>query len=139
MIRMERFTLKAQEAVAGASRLAQEARAPEVGARHLLAALLEDDSGIVAPLLQKLEVPLDQLRREVNGLVTGGVKTSGRSLEVLPGAELKRVLELAQDEAGTMEATFALYRRAGSTPGGCRKPCRLRLWKLPRCLILPRT
>jgi len=82
---MDRFTLKAQEAVAGASRLAQDTRAPEVGARHLLAALVDDDAGIVGPLLQKLEVPLEQLRRQVHDLVAGGVKTSGRSLEVQIG------------------------------------------------------
>ncbi len=106
MIRMDRFTLKAQEAVAGAATLARDARAPEQGPQHLLLALLDDGEGIVAPLLQKLEVPLEVLRARVRELVEGGVKTSGRTLEVAPGPALRRVLEQAVDEAGEMEDEY---------------------------------
>ncbi len=106
MIRMDRFTLKAQEAVAGAGRLARDASAPEFGPRHLLLALLEDGQGIVTPLLRKLEVPLAQLRSKVGELVESGVKASGQALEVAPGPALRRVLELAVDEAGKMEDEY---------------------------------
>jgi ATP-dependent Clp protease ATP-binding subunit ClpB len=37
----DRFTIKAQEAVAAAQRLASESRNPEVAPAHLLLALLE--------------------------------------------------------------------------------------------------
>ena len=50
----DRFTVKAQEAVAGAQRIAAEARNTEVAPPHLLLALLEQEDGLVVPVLQKL-------------------------------------------------------------------------------------
>ena len=50
----DRFTIKSQEAVAAAQRLAAEHRNPEVAPPHLLLALLEQEDGLVVPVLQKL-------------------------------------------------------------------------------------
>jgi ATP-dependent Clp protease ATP-binding subunit ClpB len=50
----DRFTIKAQEAVAGAQRLAAESRNPEVAPAHLLLALLEQEDGFVPAALRKL-------------------------------------------------------------------------------------
>jgi ATP-dependent Clp protease ATP-binding subunit ClpB len=49
----DRFTIKSQEALAAAARLAQERRNPQVTPAHLLAVLLESDeqSGVVLPVL----------------------------------------------------------------------------------------
>src|SRR5580700_7077203 len=53
-IRWDKFTVKAQEAVQRANDLASEHGNPELLPIHLLAALLEDKEGIVAPVLEKL-------------------------------------------------------------------------------------
>ena len=53
-MQQDRFTVKSQEAVAAAQRLASEPRNPEVAPAHLLAALLEQEDGVVVPVLQKL-------------------------------------------------------------------------------------
>ena len=50
----DRFTVKSQEAVAAAQRLAGQRRNPEVAPAHLLIALLEQEEGLVVPILQKL-------------------------------------------------------------------------------------
>jgi ATP-dependent Clp protease ATP-binding subunit ClpB len=50
----DRFTVKSQEAVAAAQQLAAQRRNPEVAPAHLLLALLEQDEGLVVPILQKL-------------------------------------------------------------------------------------
>ena len=50
-IRWDKFTVKAQEAVQRANELASEHGNPELLPIHLLAALLEDKEGIVAPVL----------------------------------------------------------------------------------------
>ena len=52
----DRFTVKSQEAVAAAQRLASENSNPEVAPAHLLLALLEQDEGVVVPVLQRLGV-----------------------------------------------------------------------------------
>ena len=52
-IRWDKFTVKAQEAVQRANELASEYGNPEMMPLHLLAALVEDKEGIVAPVLEK--------------------------------------------------------------------------------------
>ena len=49
----DRFTIKAQEALAAAQRLAGARRNSQVAPHHLLAALLEQDGGIVVPVLRR--------------------------------------------------------------------------------------
>ncbi len=53
-MRPERLTLRAQEALQEAQRLAQERRHPEIRPLHLLVALLRQDKGIVGPILERL-------------------------------------------------------------------------------------
>ena len=55
-IRWDKFTVKAQEAVQRANELASEHGNPELAPAHLLAALVEDREGIVAPVLEKIGI-----------------------------------------------------------------------------------
>ncbi len=55
-IRWDKFTVKAQEAVQRANELASEHGNPELEPLHLLAALVEDKEGIVAPVLEKIGI-----------------------------------------------------------------------------------
>ena len=50
----DRFTIKSQEAIAAAGQLAERRRNPQVTPEHLLAVLLEQDGGVVVPVLGKL-------------------------------------------------------------------------------------
>ena len=47
----DKFTIKSQEAIQAAQRLAHERGNPEITPEHLLAVLLEQEGGIVPPLL----------------------------------------------------------------------------------------
>ena len=53
-IRWDKLTVKAQEAMQRANELASEHGNPELQPVHILAALLEDHEGIVAPLLERV-------------------------------------------------------------------------------------
>ena len=81
-IRWDKFTVKAQEAVQRANELASEHGNPELMPLHLLAALVEDKEGIVAPVLEKIgigpQAVLSDLYKEIEKLpkVSG---SSGRS------------------------------------------------------------
>src|ERR671923_181387 len=57
----DRFTIKSQEALQAAQRLADERRNPQTMPEHLLAVLLEQEGGIVVPVLRKLGVDHDAL------------------------------------------------------------------------------
>jgi len=99
---MDRFTVKAQEAVADASQLAQQARSPELSPEHLLLALVSEREGIIEPLLQKLGVSPSHLKTEAEDLVSRGVRASGAGLELAPSAAFRKVLEQAVGEAEKM-------------------------------------
>ncbi|MBK9121308.1 MAG: ATP-dependent chaperone ClpB [Phycisphaerales bacterium] len=97
-MQMDRFTIRAAEAVQSAQHKAQEAGHPEVTPLHLLGALIEPDAGsdggIAAPLLEKAGAPPAQVRALVAGELnrlprqTGGQVHASRGLvEVLQAAE----------------------------------------------------
>src|SRR5262245_23933741 len=60
-MRLDHFTVKSQEALERAQRLARERGHQELAPDHLLAALLEDREGISNALLQKLGVQAEAL------------------------------------------------------------------------------
>ncbi len=106
MVRFDKFTIKAQEAVQQAQKLAEDRRQQQVDCVHLLAALTQDRDGVVAPVLQKLGVNPDLIRdRAIQALealpqVVGG----GGQLYVSP--ELKHILEGAFEQADRMKDEF---------------------------------
>ena len=94
----DRFTIKSQEAIAAAGQLAERRRNPQVTPEHLLGVLLEQDGGVVVPVLRKLGADTDALRSEVNAALdalptlTAGGEAAG------PSSELVRVLRAAEEE-----------------------------------------
>ena len=132
-----KLTVKAQEAVAEAQNLARGAGNPEVTPEHLLLALLRQEGGIVAPILNKLGVEPGDDR--------GGGR--GRGREVLEGrrrvggagrrARLRKVFDAAfkaaekfKDEyVSTEHLLLALaetkgHRGAGAARVTARRPMR---------------
>jgi ATP-dependent Clp protease ATP-binding subunit ClpB len=99
----DRFTLKSQEALAAAQRLAGARRNPEVAPAHLLVVLLEQEGGIVAPVLRRAGADPERVRRRANEAldalptVSGGA-TSSPAL----GSGLIELLRRADDEARGM-------------------------------------
>src|ERR1700761_9166801 len=76
-IRWDKFTVKAQEAVQRASELASEYGNPELLPIHLLAALVEDKEGIVAPVLEKIGIGPQALLSEIYKAIEQLPKVSG--------------------------------------------------------------
>src|SRR5213593_4791860 len=62
----DRFTIKAQEALAAAQRLAGARRNPQVAPQHVLVSLLEQEGGIVVPVLQHAGGDPERIRRRAN-------------------------------------------------------------------------
>ncbi len=101
MLGFDRLTVKAGEAIQGASNEARSRGNPEIYGVHLLLVLLLQEEGIVKPVLQKLgvQVPLVSARAqeaiEAMGSVTGGSD---------PGInrDLSNALDVAEAEARTL-------------------------------------
>ena len=79
----------------------------EVGAEHLLAALLAQPDSLVPPLLQKLGVPAAALAEAVQGEIERKVKVKGEaSSDLFSSASLKKTLDAAEAEAGKLRDEY---------------------------------
>jgi ATP-dependent Clp protease ATP-binding subunit ClpB len=94
----DRFTVKSQEAVAAAQQVAAARRNPEVAPPHLLVALLDQDDGLVIPILQKLGVDTAALVARANDAVASLPKLSGESDEPRFSQALAQVIREAEKE-----------------------------------------
>src|ERR1700727_3874262 len=97
----DRFTIKSQEALQAAQRLADERHNPQTMPEHLPAVLLEQDGGVVAPVLRKLGVDPAAVRQALGPRLDAlpKVTTSGGREEPAGGAgELVQILRAAESE-----------------------------------------
>jgi ATP-dependent Clp protease ATP-binding subunit ClpB len=90
-----KLTVKAQEAVVEAQNLARNAGNPEVTPEHLLVALLQQEGGIVTPILNKLGLNPAAIETEVAAEVAKYSKVGGASAEPLIAATLRKVFDAA--------------------------------------------
>src|SRR3954454_16921102 len=90
-----KLTVKAQEAIAEAQNLARGAGNPELTPEHLLLALLRQEGGIVAPILNKLGLNPGTVEAEVAAEVAKFSKVGGASAEPMIGGTLRKVFDAA--------------------------------------------
>ena len=105
-MRLDKFTIKSQEAIDAARELAVQHGQQQIEKEHLLLALLRQEDGITRPLLQKLEVRLDEFERRVLALVENMPKVSGAGMDSYLSQTLKKCLDTAQGEAAQMKDDF---------------------------------
>ncbi|MBO9533527.1 MAG: ATP-dependent chaperone ClpB [Solirubrobacteraceae bacterium] len=91
----DRFTLKAQEALARAITLASDAGNPQVFPEHLLGALLEQDHPLVDGVLRKVGAEPASLRSEVSAAIGGLPTIKGEAQEPTTAPDLLNVLRQA--------------------------------------------
>ena len=99
----DRFTVKSQEAVAAAQRLAAGFGSPEVAPAHLLLALLAQEDGLVAPVLEKLSADVAAIERRAREAAEALPKLSGEAeSEARPSQAFVSVLQRAERESAGM-------------------------------------
>ena len=98
-MRMEDFTRKAQEGLAEAQHLAEDKGNQEVYPAHLFLALVEDDQGIMVPLLEKLGINLKVFRKDLNEIIEKLPKVYSEQGQLYMSQELNNVLRKARKEA----------------------------------------
>jgi ATP-dependent Clp protease ATP-binding subunit ClpB len=103
----DRFTIKTQEALQAAERLAEERHNPQFVPEHLLAVLLEQEAGVVAPVLDKLGADPGSLRAAVNAALDALPTVSGDDAPT-PNAssDLVQVLRAAEKQAGKLKDEY---------------------------------
>ncbi|MEA2373221.1 MAG: ATP-dependent Clp protease ATP-binding subunit ClpB [Solirubrobacteraceae bacterium] len=98
----DRFTIRAQEALASAARLTQERRNPQLTPEHLLAGLLADPEGIVGAVLRKLGADPAAVSRQVQSDLAALPVLSGPSDSGGASSDLSAVLRRAETQARTL-------------------------------------
>ncbi len=107
-MQMDKFTIKAAEAIQRAQQLAQGAGNPEVTPLHLLAALVspgaDSNGGVVVPLLEKAGGHVGQIRTMVESELKRLPRQSGGSLTA--HRSFVDVLNAAEKEARRMQDQY---------------------------------
>src|SRR4030043_1522487 len=98
---MDKFTIKSQEAIQGAQRLAEKKGNQQLDAEHLLWTLLEDEEGVASQILKRLGVNTKALQQDVEEAINKFPKViSATPLgQIYISPRLKEVFENAAKEA----------------------------------------
>src|SRR3954449_732776 len=99
-MQLDRFTTKSRQALEAASALAAARNHPETSPEHLLAVLLEQEDGIVVPVLNKLGARPEAIRGDVNQALDRLPTIQGAATEPTVSRELVAVLRAAERELG---------------------------------------
>ncbi len=102
----DKLTVKAQEAVQRAQRNAEEHGHQQLLPLHLLKSLIDEQQGVVRPLLEKIGVNLGQLQSMVDSELGRLPKVSGAGMQVAASPSVMQVLETAWTIADQMKDSF---------------------------------
>lgn len=127
---ISKFTKKSQEALSSAQDMALRWGHQEVDGEHLLLALLEQSEGLIPRILQKMNVPVDALKKDVErelekrprvsgpGLEPGKIYISHRVSQIL--VQAKERAERLKDEYVSVEHIFSCFLEEGSATAAGR-------------------
>ncbi len=102
-----KFTIKSQEAVQNAQEIASSYNNQVLEPEHVLAALVQDSSGTVVPILQKVGANVNFIKIKLNELIERLPKVSGAGLGSQGISQsLGRVLESAQKQAQDLKDEY---------------------------------
>ena len=104
-MRLDKLTIKAQEAMQAAQSLADQHEHQAVEPEHVLAALLQQREGVVAPILAKLGARADAVLRQVESDLARLPRVRGGGGQYL-GDRLRAALERAQREAERLKDEY---------------------------------
>src|SRR5262249_22474011 len=105
-MKLDKLTVKAQEAIAAARDTAVAMHHAEVRPEHLLVALLEQEGGVVPRILAKLGADVRVVRGDLTQVFDKFPRARGAALDVDAGRAFKDVWEAAGREAEAMKDEF---------------------------------
>ena len=110
MMRLDRFTERAQDAAQRAVEVMARYGHTQVDIEHILVALLEQPEGVIPQILERLGVDIDQVQQRLDDVLRGspkaGIYGSGGAGQVFITPRVKRVLDLANDEANRLKDDY---------------------------------
>ncbi len=100
-MRLERFTIKSQEALGAAQRAAEDAGQQEITPEHLLFALISVEGGIVVPIIERIGANVSLIKSQLAEAISRlpSVTGSGATTESYVSPGLKQILDGSEKEA----------------------------------------
>ncbi|HEX8113522.1 MAG TPA: AAA family ATPase, partial [Kofleriaceae bacterium] len=123
-MKLDKLTVKAQEAIAASRDVAMSLHHAEVRPEHLLVALLEQEGGVVPRILAKIGADPRVVRADLDRALEKLPRARGAALDVEAGRAFKDVWEQAGREAEAMKDEyistehFLIALAASKTPAG---------------------
>jgi ATP-dependent Clp protease ATP-binding subunit ClpB len=105
-MRFDKFTVKAREAVQSAQALADQHEHQTIEPEHLLLALVQQQEGVVGPILERLGAPVDGIRRALDAELEKLPRVRGAGAEHVAGQRLMGVFDRAQREADRLKDEY---------------------------------
>ena len=103
---MEKFTLKAQEAVQAAQTLAQQRDHGQIENAHLLLALLEQKDGVVPAVIEKIGADVAALETGLAGILETLPRVTGEGAATYLSPQASKTLAKAENEARTLKDDY---------------------------------
>ena len=104
-MKFDKFTLKAQEALATAQQIAMAKSHTVLSALHLLSALCSDDTGVVIMILKKIGANISQLK-DMTDSELGRLPQGQGSAQMMPDPALNQIVLDAQNRADAMSDEY---------------------------------
>ena len=104
-MRLDRFTLKGQEAIESAVAMAEKAGHQQVEPEHTLASLLDQAEGLTRPIFGKIGANVNTIRSEVEAALKKFPQVSGASQQYL-SSRLNQIFTQAQKEADSFKDEY---------------------------------
>ena len=117
MYPFERFTEKAKKVLTLAQDEAEKSHHSYIGTEHLLLGLLREGEGLAAKVLANLGVEIDKVRDTIDSVLGRNERIIVQ--QIIPTSRVKKVIEIAFEEAKRMNNTCLLYT-SGRAPSWTR-------------------
>ena len=101
----ENFTIKVQEALQESSSIANKNDNAEISPEHVLEALLEQQDGLIVPVVERIGVNASELNTRVKDLIKSNPKVSGAA-QVYFSSALQKILANAEKEMAAFKDQY---------------------------------
>ncbi len=102
----DRFTIKAQESIEMASRLASEGNQSQIEPLHILVAVVSQQDGIIPPLLDRLGVERSLFDKDLQNMLKDLPRAYGDNLKVSISSQSSKILRKAEKEASDLKDEY---------------------------------
>ncbi|MGD9115891.1 MAG: AAA family ATPase [Dehalococcoidia bacterium] len=105
-MKQERFTEKAQEALAASQELVREYKHNQWDVEHILLALLRQEKGLVGDIFTELNVDIDKVKQEIEAALEKAPKVSYDTGQIYATPRIANLIKAADEEAKRLKDEF---------------------------------